>query len=85
MVNDRHVIWNRCQIFYTKLPLSHRKNVTDALVCVVVVCVCVCVRIRCRKLVSDRDVYHRWALDSSAEDGEVYTLLPEGMEAGKID
>lgn len=46
---------------------------------------CVCVRIRCRKLVSDRDVYHRWALDSSAEDGEVYTLLPQGMEAGKID
>jgi len=49
------------------------------------VCVVVCVRIRCRKLVSDRDVYHRWALDSSAEDGEVYTLLPQGMEAGKID
>lgn len=48
-------------------------------------CVVVCVLIRCRKLVSDRDVYHRWALDSSAEDGEVYTLLPRGMEAGKID
>jgi len=35
-VNDRHVIWNQCQIFYTKLPRSHRKKVTDALVCVVV-------------------------------------------------
>lgn len=80
MVNDRHVIWNRCQIFCRKFLLSQRKNVTDALVCVVV-----CVRIRCRKLVSNSDVYDRWALDSSAEDGEVYILPPQGMVSGKID
>ncbi len=78
--------WQACNLeslsnLFTQNYHSHtEKNVTDALVCVVV-----CVRIRCRKLVSDRDVYHRWALDSSAEDGEVYTLLPQGMEAGKID
>lgn len=75
--NDRHVIWNCCQIFYTKWPRR------DGYVCISVRG-CVCVRIRCRKLVSDRDVYHRWALVSSAEDGEVYTLPPSG-DGGRKD